>query len=249
MSRWTWLPSALQFEDALLFVWLVLVTPLLQVVLGGALRDLNLGNIDRGLPNATGLGLLFLASTLLAIVCMLTRAPGEGQRQGSQASGDGLITGTPFGYAHLPMLAGTGIMLFLGLDLLGFGDAAMGLLCLLFGSFVVIGVIYKRMPVIDYALRRILMTPFTILSTSIFVSSINPIFANVNANGIAQIVQSDLGRFEFGLLLAGVLVYYLMFVFAPRQIAGSGGGWLQWGARFALYLIGLILNIRLLQTV
>ena len=140
-------------------------------------------------------------------------------------------------------------MLFLGLDLLGFDDAAMGLLCVLFVSFVVIGVFYNRMPVIDYALRRILMTPFTILTTSIFISTIDPIFANVDANSIFQIVQSDFGRFEFGLLLAGVLVYYLMFVFAPRQIAGSGGGWLQWGARFALYLVGLILNIRLLQIV
>lgn len=242
MSRWTWIPNALQFEDALLFVWLVLVTPLLQFVFGGALRGLNLGNINRDLPNGLGLGILFLVSTLLAIVCTLTRAPGE--RQGNE-----LITGTPFGYAHLPMLAGTGIMLFLGLDLLGFGDAAMGLLCVLFGSFVVIGVFYNRMPVIDYALRRILMTPFTILTTSIFISTIGPIFANVDANSIFQIVQSDFGRFEFGLLLAGVLVYYLMFVFAPRQIAGSGGGWLQWGARFALYLVGLILNIRLLQIV
>ncbi len=52
-----------------------------------------------------------------------------------------MITGTPFGYVHLPMLAGTGIMLFLGLDLLGLGDAVMGLLCLQFGTFVVVGMV------------------------------------------------------------------------------------------------------------
>ncbi len=232
----------MQFEDALLFVWLVLVTPLLQFALGGALRDLNLGNLDGHLPNAFWLGIVFIISTLLAIGCMFTRAPED--RQAGQ-----LITGTPFGYAHLPMFAATGIIGFLGLALLGFEDAGMGLICLLFGLFVVVGLIYSRMPVIDYALRRILMTPFSILTTTLFVSSINPIFANVNANGVLQIVQTDLGRFEFGLLIAAVLVYYLMFVFAPRQIAGSGGGWLQWGARFALYLVGLILNIRLLQSV
>ncbi|MGB8643597.1 MAG: hypothetical protein WCF84_00025 [Anaerolineae bacterium] len=242
MSRWSWIPSALEFEDALLFVWLVLVTPLLQFVFGDALRGLNLGNLNRDLPNGLWLGILFLVSTLLAIVCTLTRAPDE--RQAAV-----MITGAPFGYAHLPMLTATGITLFLGLDLLGLGDAAIGLMCLLFGLFVGVGVIYNRMPVIDYSLRRILMTPFSILTTTLFVSSINPIFANVDANGVLQIVQTDSGRFVFGLLLAGVLFYYLMFVFAPRQIAGSGGGWLQWGARFVLYLVGLILNIRLLQLV
>ncbi len=242
MSRWSWIAGALQFEDLLLFVWLVMVTPLLQAFLAGAMRGLNLGNLDQSLPNALGLGILFLGSTLLAIVCTLTRAP-EDKRAGT------LITGTPFGYAHLPMLAATGIMLFLGLDLLGLGDAAVGAMCLWFGLFGVASMAYSRMPVLDYTVRRILMTPFIILATTLFVSSINPIFANVNANGVLQIIQTDLGRFEFGLLLAGVLVYYLMFVFAPRQIAGQGGGWLQWGLRFLLYLVGMILNIQFLQGV
>ncbi len=242
MTRWSWIPGALQFEDALLFVWLVLVTPLLQVALGGAMRGLNLGNLDSHLPNAIVLGILFLGSTLLAIVCMMTRAPED-----KQAST--LITGTPFGYAHLTMLAATGIMLFLGLDLVGLGDAAVGAMCVLFGLFAVIYMAYSHMPVVDYTIRRIMMTPFTILTTTLFVSSINPIFAGLNANGVLQIIQTDLGRFEFGLLLAGVLVYYLMFVFAPRQIAGQGAGWLQWAARFALYLVGMILNIQVLQMV
>ncbi len=242
MNRWSWIPNVLQIEDGLLFVWLVLVTPFLQFALGGALRGLNLGNLDSNSPNALWLGILFLLSASLAIICTITRAPDEKQVTG-------IVSGTPFGYAHLPMLAGTGIILFIGLDLLGFGDAAMGLLC---GWFVLFGVaymVYNRMPVIDYAIRRILMTPFTILTTTLFVSSINPIFANSNATGILQIVQTETGRFEFGLLIAGVLVYYLMFVFAPRQIAGAGAGWLQWAVRFALYLVGLILNIGLLQSV
>lgn len=241
MDRWTF-PSALQFEDTLLFAWLVLVTPLLQFVFGGALRGLNLGNLNRGIPNALVLGVVFVLSSLLAIVCTLTRAPDERQVQG-------LVTGSPFGYAHLPMLAATSILLFLGLDLLGLGDAAMGAICAFFALFVVVGVLYSRMPVIDYSLRRVLMTPFSILTATLFVSTINPMFANLDANAIFQIVQSDFGRFEFGLFLAAILVYYLMFVFAPRQIAGSGGGWLQWAMRFALYLVGLILNIRLLQVV
>jgi hypothetical protein len=240
MDRWTGILSAWQIEDALLFVWLVLVTPLLQFVLGGALRGLDLGNLDPSMPNALWLGIVFVISTLLAIVCTLTRAPGEKQAQE-------LITGTPFGYAHLPMLAATGIVLFLGLDLLGLGDVAMGGFCVLFAAFVVIGVIYSRMQIIDYSARRILMTPFTIATTTLFVSTINPIFTGLNLGGVVQIVQSDLGRFEFGVLLAGVLVYYLMFVFAPRQIAGSGGGWMQWGARFVLYLVGMVLNIGLFQ--
>jgi hypothetical protein len=242
MNKWTLLPGALQFEDALLFIWLVLVTPLVQFLLAGALRGLSLGSIDASLPNAGWLGVVFLLSTLLAIACTFTRAPGD-------APAGGLITGTPFGYAHLPMLGGTGIMLFLGSSLLGFGDATMGLLCGLFGLFGVGYFAYNRMPVIDYAFRRILMTPFTILTATLFAATAHSIFAGLDANGIYQIVQSDLDRFEFGLLLAGVLVYYLMFIFAPRQIAGSGGGWLEWGVRFAAYLVGVILNIGLLQVV
>ncbi len=243
MDRWTSpIPSAFEFEDALLFVWFILITPLLQFILGGALRGLNLGNLDPSIPNALALGVVFVLSSVLAMICTLTRAPDERQVQG-------MVTDTLFGYAHLPMLAATGILLFLGLDLLGLGDAAMDAICAFFALFVVVGVVYSRMPVIDYSLRRILMTPFSILTATLFVSTINPMFADLSPNGIFQIVQSDWGRFEFGLLMAGILVYYLMFVFAPRQIAGSGGGWLQWAARFALYLVGLILNIRLLQAI
>ncbi len=120
---------------------------------------------------------------------------------------------------------------------------------MLFGAFVLIGLVYSHMPVIDFSVRRMLMTPFIILTTTIFASTVSLIFANVNANSVVAIVQNELGRFEFELVLAGAFVYYLMFVFAPRQIAGSGGGWLQWTARFVLYMVGLILNIGLLQAV
>src|SRR5512142_1701598 len=100
MGRWAWIPSALQIEDALLFVWLVFVTPLLQAILGGAMRGLNLGSIDQGVPNAAALGLVFLTATALALACTLTRAPGD-------KPANPLNTGTPFGYAHLPMIAAT----------------------------------------------------------------------------------------------------------------------------------------------
>ena len=137
--------------------------------------------------------MVFVISTLLAIVCTLTRAPGEKQPQE-------LAAGTPFGYAHLPMLAATGILLFLGLDLLGLGDMALGGFCGLLAAFVVIVVVYNRMPILDYSVRRVLMTSFTSVTTTLFVSTINPIFAGLNLGGVVQIVQSDLGRFEFGLL-------------------------------------------------
>lgn len=242
MEIWKRIPGSLEFEDILLFVWLAFVTPLLRAALGGAMRGLNMGNIDRGLPNALWLGVVFIGSTLPAIACTITRAPGERQVRG-------IVSDSTFGYAHLTMLAATGIFLFLGMDLVGWGNAAMGAFCLLFGLFAAAWMLYSRMPVIDYSIRRILMTPFSILTSTLFVSTINPMFANVNAQGLLQFLQTDLGRFESGLVLAAVLVYYLMFVFAPRQIAGSGGGWLQWGARFALYIAGLLLNIRFLQTV
>ncbi len=236
------MPAAFQIEDALLFVWLVVVTPLLQVVLGGAMRGLSLGNLDHSAPDATALGVVFLGATLAAAVCTLTRAPGDEQAKEP-------VTGTPFGYAHLPMMAATAIMLFLGLALLGLDDASPGLMCLWFGLFVVVAMVYPRMPVLDFSLRRILMTPFIILSTTIFTSSINPILAGVDPKGLFRIAQSELGRFELGLILAGTLVYYLMFVFAPRQIAGGGGSWRQWALRFVLYVVGLILNIGFLQSV
>ncbi len=241
LNRWGF-PSVLQFEDALLFAWLVLVTPLLQFLLGGALSGLSLMNLDPSLPNARWLGVVFVISTLSAIACMLTRAPGE-------ASAQGPVTDSPFGYAHLPMFAGTGLMLFFGSNLLGFGDAGVGLFWLLFALFVVTGVFYRRMPIIDYSLRRILMTPFIILTATLFSATAHSIFATLDVHSILPIIQSEVGRFEFGLLIGGMLVHYLMFVFAPGQMAGRGGGWLEWAVRFALYLIGMILNIGLLQSI
>ncbi len=242
ISRWTAIPAALQFEDLLLFIWLVLISPLLQFALAGALRGFSLDSIGPTSPNAAALGVIFLGSTLLAAACTLTRAPGDGNSKE-------IVSGGAFGYAHLPMLAATGIMIFLGLDFFGLGDAAMGLMCLWFGLFVAAGMIYGRMPVLDFPLRRALMTPFIILSTTVFTSSVNPALAGVDPSSLLHVIQSQLGRFEFGLILAAVLVYYLMFVFAPRQIAGSGGSWLHWAIRFALYLAGLILNVGFLQGV
>lgn len=240
MKRWTGAATALQFEDALLFVWLVLVTPLLEFLLGGLLRGLSLGNIDRSAPHATALGITFVLATLLAILCTITRAPGD-------AAAPEAVAGGTFGYAHLPMLAAIGIIGFLGLELLGLGDAAMGLMCLWFGLFGVTAMIHSRMPVIDFTFRRVLMTPFIILSATIFTSSITPLFSDVDPNSLLRLVASQFGQFQFGLVLAAVLVYYLMFVFAPRLIAGSGGSWLEWGIRFLLYVMGLILNIGVLR--
>lgn len=242
LKGWTGFAAALQFEDALLFVWLVVVTPLLEFLLGGLLRGLSLGSIDRSAPHATALGIVFILATLLAISCTITRAPGD------QVSPDVIADGT-FGYAHLPMVAAIGIIGFLGLELLGLDDAAVGLMCLWFGLFGITAMIHNRMPVIDFTLRRVMMTPFIILSTTIFTSSINPLFSGVDPNSLMRFVSSQFGQFQFGLILAAVLVYYLMFVFAPRLIAGSGGSWLEWGLRFLFYVVGLILNIGILQAV
>jgi hypothetical protein len=45
--------------------------------------------------------------------------------------------------------------------------------------------------------------------------------------------------FVVSLLVAGVLAFYMLLVVAPRKVAGEPGGWLAWGARFALFLAAL----------
>jgi hypothetical protein len=40
-----------------------------------------------------------------------------------------------------------------------------------------------------------------------------------------------------------VLGFYMLLVVAPRKVAGERGGWLVWGARFALFAAALALGV------
>lgn len=239
LSEMPWL-AHFEIEDVILFFWLTVFTPFLDFALGNSLRDLDIGAINSHIPNAIALGMIFILSAILAIACSVTRAPLPG---GDQE----FYEGTGFGYAHLPMIASTGIIVFLGLDLLGLEDLGIGMLCGILGLFGVGLTFYKHMPMLDFAIRRMLMTPFILLSTTLFSASVQPLVGRFAASDFSRLVQSELGRFELGLILAAAVVYYLMFVFAPRMIAGSRGGWLPWSLRFVMYIVGFILNLRLMQ--
>ena len=44
-------------------------------------------------------------------------------------------------------------------------------------------------------------------------------------------------------LLFAFLPFYMMFVFAPRQITESEGTWPAWAARYGLFLVGAIAGV------
>ena len=68
----------------------------------------------------------------------------------------------------------------------------------------------------------------------------------MNAPGSGGDSQGLLGL-ELTLLFFGVLIFYLVFMFAPRAVAGNSGSWRSWALRFAIYFIGAVLNLGVLQ--
>ncbi len=239
---------ALQTEDVLLFVWLSVVTPLLARTLAGTLGRLNPWDLRPGIAGARGFGLLFLLAALCGAVCLATRAPGAGNPWADLRRVEN--------YARLPMLAVTALMLAYGLDLLGTGLSDLAPpVTLLFA--VVVGLLSARLLTIPFLWRRVLMTPVILLCTWQFSATMRSLFDGFDLRALLggpppADLGVDVGRpglLAIIALLFGVpsLVGYVIFVYAPRQVASRGGSWRQWALRYLLYLAGLLLNIPALQ--
>jgi len=214
------LSRSIQFEDIVLFLWLVALEPLAAQRVtawegGGAW------------------GWLLLAAVLSGLVVMLTRSPGEGE------GGWAFVTAPPL-YARLPMMAGMGLLAAMGFERLGraaWGDSAFaGIL----GAFGLSFIAYAHLPTLPALARRLFATPLVVIGGAQFRDIAAQMMGDLDLQTFMEGLRTPGVSFIVTLLTVALLVQYAMFVFGPRQVADGHGTWPQWLLRFLLYLTGLL---------
>ena len=105
-----------------------------------------------------------------------------------------------------------------------------------------------RLPPLSAEQRRALVTPFILAASGFFGSFLVGLTDLFDIRTlIAAVTTGDGGwsLFVVGIATLGVLIFYLMLVFAPRQIAEREGTPRTWAVRFAVFLVGLSLGTTL----
>ncbi len=228
-------PQSLQWEDLFLVVWLGLVEPLFDKLLSnllGTVQPWDVTNAHNPL-----LGAIFLLAALGGLIVAGTRAPGQGDRE---------MDGSVNWFAHLPMLVTLTYALLYGLG--SFNSSLLDAMpCALIAFFIATGMLFSRLPVLPLIYRRILITPLIAMGTWNFSAIVRTVFQGFNLqtllNTPALRDPNSSTTFVTGLLLAALVVCYLVFILAPRQIAYPGGSWRDWIVRFVVYLLSLLLNL------
>ena len=178
-------------------------------------------------------GALYLVAIAGAIVCVLTRSRGDPpipEDPGSSARG----------YAPYPLAFALSIIGRTALEYVGIASEAIaGVAFLAAGA----GTIARdRLPELAPTTRRALMTPYLLVSATFFEGIVADIWPRPGA-GPSELIATVGGLGILGLLILGTAVFYLGFVFAPRQIVEvTRHGWV-WPVRFALFVLGLVLGI------
>lgn len=222
------LQRSFQFEDLILLLWLTLVEPVIQLWLEAVTGG---GDIMRLQGQSQVVGLLLLAAVVCALVAVLTRSPDE-----APASLDAM---SPSLYARFPLMAALGIVGFEATKQLGRSSDDYFFLVIA-AATVGSALLYRRLPAMRRLFRRLLMTPIILLGTATFSALARTILGGMNASQFIDNLRSP-GNLLI-LLLMALLVQYLMFVFAPRQVADGGGSVWQWAFRFVLFVAAVLLN-------
>jgi hypothetical protein len=221
-----WLRRHLRAEDALLFGWLVLVEPLLFSV--------RQGSVVTG-PDPL-LGLLDVVGLFAFVACLAARSQ-PGVTSGLIARGDIL-------YAVGPLVGALAFTI----DDIGenLGLAGDFTLVPVVAAIAVAILVWRLVPPLTGDQRRALVTPFILVTSRFFgqfMSGIADIFdLRQLAAGVGN--QADLAGAAFVITIGsvGALIFYVMLVFAPRQVAEREGTPLTWTIRFALYLVSLTIG-------
>jgi hypothetical protein len=216
------LQRAVRVEDVLLAGWLLIVEPLL------------LPPVDEGAiftPNPVE-GILGLGALVGLAVCVGVRtAPGVPT---------GLSTDV------LPLVVGPllGALSFVVADVMNdLGAVGAGPVLVVVLGVLAIGARFT-LPPLDVVRRRALVTPFILLAGGAFgqflsgfsdLFDIGALVRDAQASGLDPVFTV----FVAALVLLGVLVFYLLLVFAPRQIAEREGSPGAWATRFALFVLSL----------
>jgi hypothetical protein len=243
-----WRGFALRAEDWLLAGWIVLAAPLLAVAGGSA------GPFDAGHPLT---GLLLLTGFCGAIACLATRNSDAASSPVGVASVDappgpdaGLGDAMPARWSVLD--SGAVGPLVGGLLLVGgtaFAELGLDPLAAFYPTIVavlVLSVAQSHLPAVQTSVRRALVTPYLLSAGGIFWTIVHTVTAGMDIRG--QFGTSLTGLSSgvatvLGILTLCAAVYYAMLIYAPRQIADREGGAIAWLARFALFLVSVVLGL------
>jgi hypothetical protein len=219
-----WLRRHLRIEDALLVVWLVIVQPLLFPP-----------SVDSQAGQRPDLlvGLLDLAGLLALVACLAARSQ-PGVVSGLVGNGEPLYAVGPLFGAFALAVEDTGARL---------GSAANLELLPIAAAIVTAVVVRRFVPPLSAVQRRILVTPFILITSRFFGEFLSGLADMFDLRGLASGVASsgDVAGTAFLLLIgsAAVLIFYVMLVFAPRQVAEREGSPRTWTIRFLLFLVSL----------
>ena len=226
-TKRTWL---LRVEDWILAGWIALAAPALIQVQGTS-TDV----FDGGRPVDGLIGLIAVAGALACLALRRPTTPSDGGLIGSGAVG--------------PFVGGLLLVAISSATALGLGSTVMLVLA---GVIAVAAVVIRlRLPAAPPIVRRALVTPYVLVTATLFWRLINAVTGGADLSGglrSASIADLQAAGPVLAFLLAFSAVYYAMLVFAPRQVAEREGGVVTWLVRFALFVAGFALGLTWLVT-
>jgi hypothetical protein len=208
-----------RLEDWLLCLWVLVAIPLLGRLTGGS-APFSAGN-----PVAGALDLVAIAC---AAVCLST---GSSDNPGTSDETNWATAG--------PLTAGLLLVYLSGITALDL-DSGLAWLpaALVIGLAVVVRLRVRRLPT---ALRRALVMPFVLVTGTLFTGAIDQVTGGhaVEPRALPVLAANPIVPLAF-VVFSGI--YFLMLVFAPRQVAEREGGPLTWVARYGLFLLAVIVG-------
>jgi hypothetical protein len=209
-----WLRHAVGAEDALLFLWIVVLQQALVRWFGAELGLLATGAWEPA-------WLLWLTAGGLA-VALFTRGPADTDMNAASSR-----------RCVISLILWFGARAYLG----GSASWKSALVLWLVVGFVVLAPLQgiERMPRTSFGLRRLLVLPAQLVGNSLFVAQVTPDFLRGSALPVAPA-----GQLWLSLLLAAFLFLYA--VVGPRVLAGEAWTPAYWVARFGIYVGALLLG-------
>lgn len=222
------LTGRLRVEDVLLFAWLVLRPLVVPEHPSGA-----------ALPGFDPLGgVLDLVALCGAAASLVARR--------ADSTHTGLIRDDDVAYTVGPLFGAVAFAVADCANRLGLSGGASAIPLVL---PIVAGVVARlRLPPTTAPTRRALVTPFILATSGFFGDFLAGLTQIFDLRYLAASLggsQLPEALFVLGIGTVAIAIFYLMLVFAPRQIAereGTGG---SWAIRFVVFLVGLSLGTTL----
>jgi hypothetical protein len=221
-----WLRRNLRLEDALLFGALAFVEPLLFPP--------QPGSADGG-PDLI-VGLLDLVGLLAFVACLAARSA-SGVVSGLFGKDDVLYAVGPLFGAFAFTVEDTGEKL--GLE----GDFVL----IPVAAAIAVAVLVRRLvPPLTSIQRRVLVTPFILVTSRFFGEFLSGFTEFLDLRQLAAAVarpdELPVTALLIGVGIVGILIFYVMLVYAPRQVANREGTAATWAVRFLLFLVSLAIG-------